>query len=68
MTVRAASETGMENIVELIDNAGIGQHEPFLSTSLGAGDTTVLRLVNAYGMLANHGRDVTQGHDCRAEQ
>ncbi|QLC23334.1 penicillin-binding protein [Parasphingopyxis sp. CP4] len=58
MTVRAASETGMENVVELIENAGIGQHEPFLSTSLGAGDTTVLRLVNAYGMLANHGRDV----------
>lgn len=58
MTVRAASETGMENIVELISNAGIGEHEPFLSTSLGAGDTSVLRLVNAYGMLANHGRDV----------
>ncbi|MEM8696621.1 MAG: transglycosylase domain-containing protein [Pseudomonadota bacterium] len=58
MTVRTASETGIENVVELIDNAGIGQHEPFLSTSLGAGDTTVLRLVNAYGMLANHGRDV----------
>ncbi|QLC26602.1 penicillin-binding protein [Parasphingopyxis algicola] len=58
MTVRAASETGIENVVELISNAGIGDHEPFLSTSLGAGDTTVLRLVNAYGMLANHGRDV----------
>lgn len=58
MTVRAASDIGMENVVELIRNAGIGEHEPFLSTSLGAGDTTVLRLVNAYGMLANHGRDV----------
>lgn len=58
MTVRTASETGMENVVELIRNAGIGEHEPFLSTSLGSGDTSVLRLVNAYGMLANHGRDV----------
>lgn len=58
MTVRAASETGMENVVELIDNAGIGNYDPFLAFSLGAGDTTVLRLVNAYGMLANHGRNV----------
>lgn len=58
MTVRAASETGMENVVELMSNAGIGDYNPYLAFSLGAGDTTVLRLVNAYGMLANHGRDV----------
>ena len=60
MTVRAASETGMENIVELIRQCrASASYEPFLSHfSLGAGDTTVLRLVNAYGMLANHGRDV----------
>jgi len=58
MTVRAASETGMDNVVELMRNAGIGDYDPYLAFSLGAGDTTVLRLVNAYGMLANHGRDV----------
>jgi penicillin-binding protein 1A len=58
MTVRAASETGMENVVELISNAGIGTYQPYLAFSLGAGDTTVLRLTNAFGMLANHGRDV----------
>ena len=58
MTVRMASETGMENVVGLIRNAGIGDYDPFLAYSLGAGDTSVLRLVNAYGMLANHGRDV----------
>jgi penicillin-binding protein 1A len=58
MTVRAASETGMENVTELIRRARIGDYEPYLAFSLGAGDTTVLRLVNAYGMLANHGRDV----------
>ncbi|MBC2778512.1 transglycosylase domain-containing protein [Parasphingopyxis sp. GrpM-11] len=58
MTVRAASETGMENVTQLISRAGIGDYEPYLAFSLGAGDTTVLRLVNAYGMLANHGRDV----------
>lgn len=58
MTVRTASETGMENVVDLISRANIGDYEPYLAFSLGAGDTTVLRLTNAFGMLANHGRDV----------
>lgn len=58
MTVRTASETGMENVVDLISRANIGDYDPYLAFSLGAGDTTVLRLTNAFGMLANHGRDV----------
>ncbi|MCA1748257.1 MAG: transglycosylase domain-containing protein [Sphingomonadales bacterium] len=58
MTVRAASETGMQNVVDLISRAGIGDYDPYLAFSLGAGDTTVLRLTNAFGMLANHGKDV----------
>jgi penicillin-binding protein 1A len=35
---------------------GIGKHEPYLSTALGAGSTTVEKITNAYAMLANHGR------------
>src|SRR3546814_2982461 len=31
----------------------------YLSFALGAGETTVERLVNAYSMLANHGRELT---------
>jgi len=58
MTVRAASETGMENVVALIRRAGIGDYDPYLAFSLGAGDTSVLRLTNAFGMLANQGRSV----------
>jgi|TARA_R100000501_G_scaffold17911_1_gene34570 penicillin-binding protein 1A len=56
MTVRLASKTGMENVVELIEKMGIGSYEPYLAFSLGAGETTVMDLTNAYAMLANHGK------------
>ncbi|MBE1528538.1 penicillin-binding protein 1A [Sphingopyxis sp. OAS728] len=59
MTVRAASQVGMEPVVEMIDTMGIGKHEPYLSTALGAGTTTVEKMTNAYAMLANHGRALT---------
>ncbi|MDZ3830615.1 MAG: transglycosylase domain-containing protein [Sphingopyxis sp.] len=58
MTVKTASQVGMEPIVETIRDMGIGEHEPYLSTALGAGSTTVEKLVNAYAMLANHGREL----------
>lgn len=58
MTVRTASQIGMEPIVETIRTMGIGEHEPYLSTALGAGTTTVERMVNAFSMLANHGREL----------
>ena len=32
--------------------------EPYLSIALGAGETTVLKLTNAYAILANQGRSV----------
>jgi penicillin-binding protein 1A len=56
MTVRAASQTGMVNVVKTIKTMGIGEYPAVLSIALGAGDTTVLRLTNAYAMLANSGR------------
>ncbi|MGN6692301.1 MAG: penicillin-binding protein 1A [Sphingopyxis sp.] len=58
MTVRTASQIGMEPIVETIKTMGIGQHEPYLSTALGAGSTTVEKMTNAFSMLANHGREL----------
>jgi len=58
MTVRAASQIGMEPVVETIRTMGIGEHEPYLSTALGAGSTTVEKITNAYAMLANHGREL----------
>ncbi|TVV72696.1 penicillin-binding protein 1A [Sphingomonas solaris] len=56
MTVRTASMTGMKKIVKTARDMGIGDYSPVLSISLGAGETTVLRLTNAYAMLANQGR------------
>lgn len=58
MTVRAASQVGIEPVVETIKTMGIGTHEPYLSTALGAGSTTVEKITNAYAMLANHGREL----------
>ncbi|WP_260394967.1 penicillin-binding protein 1A [Sphingobium lignivorans] len=59
MTVRTASQTGMERVVRTIKNMGIGDYQPYLAFALGAGETTVERMVNAYAMLANHGRQLT---------
>lgn len=56
MTVRAAAQTGMTNVVKLMDEIGVGKYPPYLSFSLGAGETTVSRMVNAYSILQNNGR------------
>ncbi|WP_298287141.1 transglycosylase domain-containing protein [Novosphingobium sp.] len=56
MTVRVANDVGMDKVVRTIGAVGIGQYEPYLSMALGAGDTTVLRMVNGYSALANQGR------------
>ena len=58
MTVRAASQTGMPKVVANAKKLGVGDYEPYLSMALGAGDTTVLALTNAYAILANQGRSV----------
>ena len=58
MTVRAASETGMLKVIDTAQRLGVGKYPNYLSIALGAGDTTVLRLVNAYATLANQGRSV----------
>ncbi len=61
MTVRAASQTGMDRIVKMAATLGISapnQNYPaVLSIALGAGETTVLNLVNAYSILASNGRE-----------
>ena len=58
MTVRAASQTGMAKITANARKLGLGDYPNYLSISLGAGDTTVAKLVNAYAILANQGRAV----------
>ncbi|WP_068077503.1 penicillin-binding protein 1A [Novosphingobium lentum] len=60
MTVRIANDTGMDHVVRQIKAVGIGDYQPYLSMALGAGDTTVARMVNAYAALANQGRQHAQ--------
>jgi penicillin-binding protein 1A len=59
MTVRVASQTGMDKIVDLAKRMGVGDYPPYIAYSLGAGETTVLRMVNAFSMLDNQGRKLT---------
>lgn len=55
MTVHIAADSGMENVTRTFERVGIGKYQNYLSFALGAGDTTVLRMVNAYAALFNHG-------------
>ena len=59
MTIRTASQTGMDKVVANAAKLGVGNYDRYLSIALGAGETTVERLVNAYAILANNGRSVT---------
>ncbi len=58
MTVQAANQVGMDHVVDLMQRVGVSKQKfpPYLSYALGAGETTVLRMVNAYSILVNQGR------------
>jgi penicillin-binding protein 1A len=58
MTVRAATEAGMDNVTDTFRAMSIGDYPDYLAYALGAGDTTVLKMVNAYSMLVNQGREL----------
>jgi len=58
MTIRAASQTGIAKVTDTARRLGVGDYDDYLSIALGAGDTTVLKLVNAYAIMANQGRSV----------
>ena len=55
MTVHIANDTGMPKVVRNFNRLGIGNYQPYLSFALGAGETTVGQMVNAYSALANGG-------------
>ncbi len=59
MTVRLAQDMGMPLITEYAKRFGIYDDLlPVLSMSLGAGETTLLRMATAYCMVANGGKTV----------
>ena len=61
MTVRAANQIGMNHVVRRALQMGVGDYRrtPYLSISLGAGDTTVMQMTNAFAIFANQGRALT---------
>ena len=59
MTVRLAQDIGMPLIGEYARRFGIYDSlPPYLSFALGAGETTLLRMVGAYAMFDNGGRKI----------
>ncbi|HEY0833772.1 MAG TPA: penicillin-binding protein 1A, partial [Azospirillum sp.] len=59
MTVRLAQYVGMDKVKATAERFGIVDTlQPYLPMSLGAGETTVLRLTTAYAMLANGGKRI----------
>ncbi len=60
MTVRLANDIGMRPVKRIGENLGIYDDvKPELAWSLGAGETTLLRLAKGYSVLVNGGKDVT---------
>ncbi|ODA68829.1 Penicillin-binding protein 1A [Methyloligella halotolerans] len=60
MTVRLARDLGMPIISEYARRFGAYDNlMPVLSMSLGAGETTLMRMVGAYSMIANGGVQIT---------
>lgn len=60
MTVRLAQYLKMDSIVEMAERMNIMDDMPkLLSMSLGAGESTLLKMTTAYGMVVNGGKEIT---------
>ncbi len=60
MTVRLAQDVGMPLIVDYARRFGIYNNlPPYIAMSLGAGETTVLKVTNGYSMFVNGGKRIT---------
>ncbi len=59
MTVRLANDMGMQLVAEYAERFGVyDRMPPHISMSLGSGETTVMRMVSAYSVMANGGRQI----------
>jgi len=59
MTVRLANDMGMKLVAEYAERFGVYDHlAPYLPMALGAGETTVMRMVSAYSIMANGGKSI----------
>jgi penicillin-binding protein 1A len=59
MTVRLAQAVGMDVVADYAKRLGVVDHlAPFLAMSLGAGETTLLRLTTGYAQFVNGGKRI----------
>ncbi len=59
MTVRLANDMGMNLVAEYAERFGVyDKMLPVLAMSLGSGETTVMRMVSAYSIMANGGKHI----------
>ncbi|MCO5056686.1 MAG: penicillin-binding protein 1A [Rhizobiaceae bacterium] len=59
MTVRLARDMGMNLVAEYAERFGVyDKMLPVLAMSLGSGETTVMRMVSAYAVMANGGKQI----------
>ena len=59
MTVRLANDMGMKLVAEYAERFGVYDKMPqHIAMSLGSGETTVMRMVSAYSVMANGGRQI----------
>ncbi len=59
MTVRLAHDMGMKIVAEYAERFGVYDHlAPYLPMALGSGETTVMRMVSAYSVMANGGLQI----------
>jgi len=59
MTARLAMDMGLDSVVEYAARLGVADNlEPRPAMALGAGETTLMRMVGAYSVLVNGGKKV----------
>ena len=61
MTLHTASQIGISAVIRRARQMGVGDYSrtPYLPIAIGAGDTTALRMTNAFATFANQGRALT---------
>jgi penicillin-binding protein 1A len=59
MTIRVAQTIGMAKVAEMAGRLGVMDNmQQTLAMSIGAGETTVLKMVSAYSMIVNGGKKI----------
>jgi penicillin-binding protein 1A len=59
MTIRLAQAVGMDKVVQYPERFGVYDHlAPFLSNSIGSGETTLLKQVTGYSVFVNGGKKI----------